>query len=162
MHVEEYRLLEKNGVQLGVGTTKSGLGVLLYASIADPSIAVVSSEKNKVISTSCSEEILSSLDDGVGISEILSKVEGDVSFAVLNQTDKTSILARKLNGKIEVWKYNRFDGFGHILSSSGDFDPVVIDWCDDFSSSSSKLWEALDGYKELSIDIEGGVRRFKK
>ena len=31
MHVEEYRLLEKNGVQLGVGTTKSGLGVLLYA-----------------------------------------------------------------------------------------------------------------------------------
>ena len=84
MHVEEYRLLEKNGVQLGVGTTKSGLGVLLYASIDDPSIAVVSSEKNKVISTSCSEEILSSLDDGVGISEILSTVEGDVSFAVLN------------------------------------------------------------------------------
>ena len=162
MHVEEYRLLEKNGVQLGVGTTKSGLGVLLYASIDDPSIAVVSSEKNKVISTSCSEEILSSLDDGVGISEILSKLEGDVSFAALNQTDKTSILARKLNGKIEVWKYNRFDGFGHILSSLSDFDPVVIDWYDDFSSSSSKLWEALDGYKELSIDIEGGVRRFKK
>ena len=104
MHVEEYRLLEKNGVQLGVGTTKSGLGVLLYASIDDTSIAVVASEKNKVISTSCSEEILYSLDDGVGISEILSKVEGNVSFAVLNQTDKTSILARKLNGKIEVWK----------------------------------------------------------
>ena len=162
MHVEEYRLLEKNGVQLGVGTTKSGLGVLLYASIDDPSIVVVSSEKNKVISTSCSEEILSSLDDGVGISEILSKVEGDVSFAVLNQTDKTSILARKLNGKIEVWKYNRFDGFGHILSSLSDFDPVVIDWYDDFSSFSSLLWEGLDGYNELIVDVEGGVRRFKK
>ena len=162
MHVEEYRLLEKNGVQLGVGTTKSGLGVLLYASIDDPSIAVVSSEKNKVISTSCSEEILSSLDEGNNISDTLSEMDGDVSFAVLNQTDKTSILARKLNGKIEVWKYNRFDGFGHILSSLSDFDPVVIDWYDDFSPSSSKLWEALDGYKELSIDIEGGVRRFKK
>ena len=32
MHVDEYTLLEKDGVQFGVGSTKSGLGVVLYAS----------------------------------------------------------------------------------------------------------------------------------
>ena len=162
MHIEEYGLLEKKGVQLGVGTTKNGLGVLLYASLDDSNVFVVSSEKYKVVSTIAQDKILSSLDEGISIPDTLSEINGDVSFAALDQTDKTSIIARKNNGKIEVWKYNQFDGFGHILSSSGDFDPVVVDWYDDFSSSSSKLWEALDGYKELSIDIEGGVRRFKK
>ena len=162
MHIEEYGLLEKKGVQLGVGTTKSGLGVLLYASLDDSNVFVVSSEKYKVVSTIAQDKILSSLDEGISIPDTLSEINGDVSFAALDQTDKTSIIARKNNGKIEVWKYNQFDGFGHILSSSGDFDPVVVDWYDDFSSSSNKLWNALDGYKELSIDIEGGVRRFKK
>ena len=162
MHIEEYGLLEKKGIQLGVGTTKSGLGVLLYASLDDSNVFVVSSEKYKVVSTISSEEILSSWEEGNNISDTLSEMDGDVSFAALDQTDKSSIVARKLNGKIEVWKYNQFDGFGHILSSSSDFDPVVIDWYDDFSSSSNKLWNALDGYKELFIDIEGGVRRFKK
>lgn len=162
MHIEEYGLLEKKGVQLGVGTTKSGLGVLLYASLDDSNVFVVSSEKYKVVSTIAQDKILSSLDEGISIPDTLSEINGDVSFAALDQTDKTSIIARKNNGKIEVWKYNQFDGFGHILSSSGDFDPVVVDWYDDFSSSSNKLWNALDGYKELFIDIEGGVRRFKK
>lgn len=162
MHIEEYGLLEKKGVQLGVGTTKSGLGVLLYASLDDSNVFVVSSEKYKVVSTVAQDKILSSLDEGNNISDTLYEINGDVSFAALDQTDKTSIIARKNNGKIEVWKYNQFDGFGHILSSSGDFDPVVVDWYDDFSSSSNKLWNALDGYEELSIDIEGGVRRFKK
>ncbi|MCI6114589.1 MAG: hypothetical protein MR687_04800 [Spirochaetales bacterium] len=162
MHIEEYGLLEKKGVQLGVGTTKSGLGVLLYASLDDSNVFVVSSEKYKVVSTVAQDKILSSLDEGISIPDTLSEINGDVSFAALDQTDKTSIIARKNNGKIEVWKYNQFDGFGHILSSSGDFDPVVVDWYDDFSSSSNKLWNALDGYEELSIDIEGGVRRFKK
>ncbi len=162
MHIEEYGLLEKKGIQLGVGTTKSGLGVLLYASLDDSNVFVVSSEKYKVVSTIAQDKILSSLDEGISIPDTLSEINGDVSFAALDQTDKTSIIARKNNGKIEVWKYNQFDGFGHILSSSGDFDPVVVDWYDDFSSSSNKLWNALDGYKELSIDIEGGVRRFKK
>ena len=162
MHIEEYGLLEKKGVQLGVGTTKSGLGVLLYASLDDSNVFVVSSEKYKVVSTVAQDKILSSLDEGISIPDTLSEINGDVSFAALDQTDKTSIIARKNNGKIEVWKYNQFDGFGHILSSSSDFDPVVIDWYDDFSSSSNKLWNALDGYKELFIDIEGGVRRFKK
>ena len=162
MHIEEYGLLEKKGIQLGVGTTKSGLGVLLYASLDDSNVFVVSSEKYKVVSTVAQDKILSSLDEGNNISDTLSEMDGDVSFAALDQTDKSSIVARKLNGKIEVWKYNQFDGFGHILSSSSDFDPVVIDWYDDFSSSSNKLWNALDGYEELSIDIEGGVRRFKK
>lgn len=162
MHIEEYGLLEKKGVQLGVGTTKNGLGVLLYASLDDSNVFVVSSEKYKVVSTIAQDKILSSLDEGISIPDTLSEINGDVSFAALDQTDKTSIIARKNNGKIEVWKYNQFDGFGHILSSSSDFDPVVIDWYDDFSSSSNKLWNALDGYKELSIDIEGGVRRFKK
>ena len=162
MHIEEYGLLEKKGVQLGVGTTKNGLGVLLYASLDDSNVFVVSSEKYKVVSTIAQDKILSSLDEGNNISDTLYEINGDVSFAALDQTDKTSIIARKNNGKIEVWKYNQFDGFGHILSSSGDFDPVVVDWYDDFSSSSNKLWNALDGYKELSIDIEGGVRRFKK
>lgn len=162
MHIEEYGLLEKKGVQLGVGTTKNGLGVLLYASLDDSNVFVVSSEKYKVVSTIAQDKILSSLDEGNNISDTLSEINGDVSFAALDQTDKTSIIARKNNGKIEVWKYNQFDGFGHILSSSGDFDPVVVDWYDDFSSSSNKLWNALDGYEELSIDIEGGVRRFKK
>lgn len=162
MHIEEYGLLEKKGVQLGVGTTKSGLGVLLYASLDDSNVFVVSSEKYKVVSTIAQDKILSSLDEGISIPDTLSEINGDVSFAALDQTDKTSIIARKNNGKIEVWKYNQFDGFGHILSSSGDFDPVVVDWYDDFSSSSNKLWNALDGYEELSIDIEGGVRRFKK
>lgn len=162
MHIEEYGLLEKKGVQLGVGTTKNGLGVLLYASLDDSNVFVVSSEKYKVVSTVAQDKILSSLDEGNNISDTLSEINGDVSFAALDQTDKTSIIARKNNGKIEVWKYNQFDGFGHILSSSGDFDPVVVDWYDDFSSSSNKLWNALDGYEELSIDIEGGVRRFKK
>lgn len=162
MHIEEYGLLEKKGVQLGVGTTKNGLGVLLYASLDDSNVFVVSSEKYKVVSTIAQDKILSSLDEGISIPDTLSEINGDVSFAALDQTDKTSIIARKNNGKIEVWKYNQFDGFGHILSSSGDFDPVVVDWYDDFSSSSNKLWNALDGYKELSIDIEGGVRRFKK
>ena len=162
MHIEEYGLLEKKGVQLGVGTTKSGLGVLLYASLDDSNVFVVSSEKYKVVSTVAQDKILSSLDEGISIPDTLSEINGDVSFAALDQTDKTSIIARKNNGKIEVWKYNQFDGFGHILSSSGDFDPVVVDWYDDFSSSSNKLWNALDGYKELFIDIEGGVRRFKK
>ena len=162
MHIEEYGLLEKKGVQLGVGTTKNGLGVLLYASLDDSNVFVVSSEKYKVVSTVAQDKILSSLDEGISIPDTLSEINGDVSFAALDQTDKTSIIARKNNGKIEVWKYNQFDGFGHILSSSGDFDPVVVDWYDDFSSSSNKLWNALDGYKELFIDIEGGVRRFKK
>ncbi len=162
MHIEEYGLLEKKGVQLGVGTTKNGLGVLLYASLDDSNVFVVSSEKYKVVSTIAQDKILSSLDEGISIPDTLSEINGDVSFAALDQTDKTSIIARKNNGKIEVWKYNQFDGFGHILSSSGDFDPVVVDWYDDFSSSSNKLWNALDGYEELSIDIEGGVRRFKK
>ena len=162
MHIEEYGLLEKKGIQLGVGTTKSGLGVLLYASLDDSNVFVVSSEKYKVVSTVAQDKILSSLDEGNNISDTLYEINGDVSFAALDQTDKTSIIARKNNGKIEVWKYNQFDGFGHILSSSGDFDPVVVDWYDDFSSSSNKLWNALDGYEELSIDIEGGVRRFKK
>ena len=162
MHIEEYGLLEKKGVQLGVGTTKNGLGVLLYASLDDSNVFVVSSEKYKVVSTIAQDKILSSLDEGNNISDTLYEINGDVSFAALDQTDKTSIIARKNNGKIEVWKYNQFDGFGHILSSSGDFDPVVVDWYDDFSSSSNKLWNALDGYEELSIDIEGGVRRFKK
>lgn len=162
MHIEEYGLLEKKGVQLGVGTTKNGLGVLLYASLDDSNVFVVSSEKYKVVSTIAQDKILSSLDEGISIPDTLSEINGDVSFAALDQTDKTSIIARKNNGKIEVWKYNQFDGFGHILSSSSDFDPVVIDWYDDFSSSSNKLWNALDGYEELSIDIEGGVRRFKK
>ena len=162
MHIEEYGLLEKKGVQLGVGTTKSGLGVLLYASLDDSNVFVVSSEKYKVVSTVAQDKILSSLDEGISIPDTLSEINGDVSFAALDQTDKTSIIARKNNGKIEVWKYNQFDGFGHILSSSGDFDPVVVDWYDDFSSSSNKLWNALDGYEELSIDIEGGIRRFKK
>ena len=162
MHIEEYGLLEKKGVQLGVGTTKNGLGVLLYASLDDSNVFVVSSEKYKVVSTIAQDKILSSLDEGISIPDTLSEINGDVSFAALDQTDKTSIIARKNNGKIEVWKYNQFDGFGHILSSSGDFDPVVVDWYDDFSSSSNKLWNALDGYKELFIDIEGGVRRFKK
>lgn len=162
MHIEEYGLLEKKGVQLGVGTTKSGLGVLLYASLDDSNVFVVSSEKYKVVSTVAQDKILSSLDEGNNISDTLYEINGDVSFAALDQTDKTSIIARKNNGKIEVWKYNQFDGFGHILSSSGNFDPVVVDWYDDFSSSSNKLWNALDGYEELSIDIEGGVRRFKK
>ena len=162
MHIEEYGLLEKKGIQLGVGTTKSGLGVLLYASLDDSNVFVVSSEKYKVVSTIAQDKILSSLDEGISIPDTLSEINGDVSFAALDQTDKTSIIARKNNGKIEVWKYNQFDGFGHILSSSGDFDPVVVDWYDDFSSSSNKLWNALDGYKELFIDIEGGVRRFKK
>lgn len=162
MHIEEYGLLEKKGVQLGVGTTKNGLGVLLYASLDDSNVFVVSSEKYKVVSTVAQDKILSSLDEGISIPDTLSEINGDVSFAALDQTDKTSIIARKNNGKIEVWKYNQFDGFGHILSSSGDFDPVVVDWYDDFSSSSNKLWNALDGYEELSIDIEGGVRRFKK
>lgn len=162
MHIEEYGLLEKKGVQLGVGTTKSGLGVLLYASLDDSNVFVVSSEKYKVVSTVAQDKILSSLDEGISIPDTLSEINGDVSFAALDQTDKTSIIARKNNGKIEVWKYNQFDGFGHILSSSGDFDPVVVDWYDDFSSSSNKLWNALDGYEELSIDIEGGVSRFKK
>lgn len=162
MHIEEYGLLEKKGVQLGVGTTKSGLGVLLYASLDDSNVFVVSSEKYKVVSTIAQDKILSSLDEGISIPDTLSEINGDVSFAALDQTDKTSIIARKNNGKIEVWKYNQFDGFGHILSSSGDFDPVVVDWYDDFSSSSNKLWNALDGYEELSIDIEGGIRRFKK
>ena len=162
MHIEEYGLLEKKGIQLGVGTTKSGLGVLLYASLDGSNVFVVSSEKYKVVSTIAQDKILSSLDEGISIPDTLSEINGDVSFAALDQTDKTSIIARKNNGKIEVWKYNQFDGFGHILSSSGDFDPVVVDWYDDFSSSSNKLWNALDGYKELSIDIEGGVRRFKK
>ena len=162
MHIEEYGLLEKKGVQLGVGTTKSGLGVLLYASLDDSNVFVVSSEKYKVVSTVAQDKILSSLDEGNNISDTLYEINGDVSFAALDQTDKTSIIARKNNGKIEVCKYNQFDGFGHILSSSGDFDPVVVDWYDDFSSSSNKLWNALDGYEELSIDIEGGVRRFKK
>ena len=162
MHIEEYGLLEKKGVQLGVGTTKNGLGVLLYASLDDSNVFVVSSEKYKVVSTIAQDKILSSLDEGISIPDTLSEINGDVSFAALDQTDKTSIIARKNNGKIEVWKYNQFDGFGHILSSSGDFDPVVVDWYDDFSSSSNKLWNALDGYEELFIDIEGGVRRFKK
>ena len=162
MHIEEYGLLEKKGIQLGVGTTKNGLGVLLYASLDDSNVFVVSSEKYKVVSTIAQDKILSSLDEGISIPDTLSEINGDVSFAALDQTDKTSIIARKNNGKIEVWKYNQFDGFGHILSSSGDFDPVVVDWYDDFSSSSNKLWNALDGYEELSIDIEGGVRRFKK
>ena len=162
MHIEEYGLLEKKGVQLGVGTTKNGLGVFLYASLDDSNVFVVSSEKYKVVSTIAQDKILSSLDEGISIPDTLSEINGDVSFAALDQTDKTSIIARKNNGKIEVWKYNQFDGFGHILSSSGDFDPVVVDWYDDFSSSSNKLWNALDGYEELSIDIEGGVRRFKK
>ena len=162
MHIEEYGLLEKKGVQLGVGTTKNGLGVLLYASLDDSNVFVVSSEKYKVVSTIAQDKILSSLDEGNNISDTLYEINGDVSFAALDQTDKTSIIARKNNGKIEVWKYNQFDGFGHILSSSGDFDPVVVDWYDDFSSSSNKLWNALDGYEELSIDIEGGIRRFKK
>lgn len=162
MHIEEYGLLEKKGVQLGVGTTKNGLGVLLYASLDDSNVFVVSSEKYKVVSTIAQDKILSSLDEGISIPDTLSEINGDVSFAALDQTDKSSIIARKNNGKIEVWKYNQFDGFGHILSSSGDFDPVVVDWYDDFSSSSNKLWNALDGYEELSIDIEGGVRRFKK
>lgn len=162
MHIEEYGLLEKKGVQLGVGTTKNGLGVLLYASLDDSNVFVVSSEKYKVVSTIAQDKILSSLDEGNNISDTLSEINGDVSFAALDQTDKSSIIARKNNGKIEVWKYNQFNGFGHILSSSGDFDPVVVDWYDDFSSSSNKLWNALDGYEELSIDIEGGVRRFKK
>ena len=162
MHIEEYGLLEKKGIQLGVGTTKSGLGVLLYASLDNSNVFVVSSEKYKVVSTVAQDKILSSLDEGISIPDTLSEINGDVSFAALDQTDKTSIIARKNNGKIEVWKYNQFDGFGHILSSSGDFDPVVVDWYDDFSSSSNKLWNALDGYEELSIDIEGGVRRFKK
>lgn len=162
MHIEEYGLLEKKGVQLGVGTTKNGLGVLLYASLDDSNVFVVSSEKYKVVSTIAQDKILSSLDEGISIPDTLSEINGDVSFAALDQTDKTSIIARKNNGKIEVWKYNQFDGFGHILSSSGDFDPVVVDWYDDFSSSSNKLWNALDGYEELSIDIEGGIRRFKK
>ena len=162
MHIEEYGLLEKKGAQLGVGTTKNGLGVLLYASLDDSNVFVVSSEKYKVVSTIAQDKILSSLDEGISIPDTLSEINGDVSFAALDQTDKTSIIARKNNGKIEVWKYNQFDGFGHILSSSGDFDPVVVDWYDDFSSSSNKLWNALDGYKELFIDIEGGVRRFTK
>ena len=162
MHIEEYGLLEKKGVQLGVGTTKNGLGVLLYASLDDSNVFVVSSEQYKVVSTVAQDKILSSLDEGNNISDTLYEINGDVSFAALDQTDKTSIIARKNNGKIEVWKYNQFEGFGHILSSSGDFDPVVVDWYDDFSSSSNKLWNALDGYEELSIDIEGGVRRFKK
>ncbi len=162
MHIEEYGLLEKKGAQLGVGTTKNGLGVLLYASLDDSNVFVVSSEKYKVVSTIAQDKILSSLDEGISIPDTLSEINGDVSFAAFDQTDKSSIIARKNNGKIEVWKYNQFDGFGHILSSSGDFDPVVVDWYDDFSSSSNKLWNALDGYEELSIDIEGGVRRFKK
>ena len=162
MHIEEYGLLEKKGAQLGVGTTKNGLGVLLYACLDNSNVFVVSSEKYKVVSTVAQDKILSSLDEGISIPDTLSEINGDVSFAALDQTDKTSIIARKNNGKIEVWKYNQFDGFGHILSSSGDFDPVVVDWYDDFSSSSNKLWNALDGYEELSIDIEGGVRRFKK
>lgn len=159
MHVEEYGLLEKNGVQLGVGTTKSGLGVLLYASCDDSSVNGVSSERFKVISTSDSSRVLSALDGN--ISDNLSLFDGDVSFVALDLSDKSSIIGRKKGEKIEVWRCSRFDGFGHILSSD-DTDPVSIDWYDDFSSFSTKLWDSLPGYQELSIDVEGGVRRFNR
>ena len=162
MHVEEYGLIEKSGVQMGVGSTKSGLGVLLYASCDGVEIEVVASDKYKVLATAMPEEILKALDEGANISEVLSEKEEDMAFVALNLEDKSSVIGRKKNGKVEIWRSNEFDGFGHMLSSMGDFDPVVMDWYDGFSSFSSKLWDTLKGYDELVIDIEGGVRRFKK
>ena len=162
MHIDEYKMVEKSGIQLGVGTTKSGLCVLLYASFVTDSVASISSEKYRVVSTSNPEKILSALDDNESITEVLSNIEGEVSFAAISLSDKSSVLGRKANGKVEVWNYNRFDGFGHVLSSSSDLSPSVIDWYDSFSQSAAKLWDALKGYKELVVDCEGGVRRFIK
>ena len=51
MHVDEYTLLEKDGVQFGVGSTKSGLGVVLYASKEVGDVSSSSSDKYKVVAT---------------------------------------------------------------------------------------------------------------
>ena len=47
MHVDEYTLLEKDGVQFGVGSTKSGLGVVLYASKEEAESARDSVKRNR-------------------------------------------------------------------------------------------------------------------
>ena len=109
-----------------------------------------------------SEVILSSLTEDLSISDTLASMEGDVVFAALDLLDKSSIIGRKKGERIEVWRYQRFDGFGHMIAESTESTPVAIDWYDDFSSFSSLLWEGLDGYNELIVDVEGGVRRFKK
>ena len=162
MHVDEYILLEKDGVQFGVGSTKSGLGVVLYASKEKGDVSSSSSDKYKVVATNGSEVILSSLTEDLSISDTLASMEGDVVFAALDLLDKSSIIGRKKGERIEVWRYQRFDGFGHMIAESTESTPVAIDWYDDFSSFSSLLWEGLDGYNELIVDVEGGVRRFKK
>ena len=100
MHVDEYTLLEKDGVQFGVGSTKSGLGVVLYASKEKGDVSSSSSDKYKVVATTGSEVILSSLTEDLSISDTLASMEGDVVFAALDLLDKSSIIGRKKGERI--------------------------------------------------------------
>lgn len=160
MHVEEYGLKKKEGVQIGVGTLKSGLAVVMYAVKEGQEVNSFSSDRFIVVSTIGAERILEALENEEDISSVLSSFSSDLSFASVSLFDKSSVIGRKRGERIEVWRYNAFDGFGHVLSD--DSDPVVLDWADDFSSFSNKLWSYLGEYKELVINLEGGKRVFKR
>lgn len=160
MHVEDYGLIERKGVQIGVGTLKSGLVVALYAKRDGEEVETASSDKYLVVSTTDSDVILSALEGEESAISSISSLPSDFSFGAISLLDHSYILGRKTGKRTELWRYNAFDGFGRVLAH--DSDPLVLDWAEDFSSFLDKLWASLPEYRELCVNLEGGKRVFNK
>ncbi|MGN1164018.1 MAG: hypothetical protein ACI4S4_04325 [Candidatus Ornithospirochaeta sp.] len=162
MHVDEYEVVEKKGTLLAVGEGGGGRTVVLFASLTKESVSIVSNDEYVVASTSSPDVVLSSLEAGKDEKEILSTMEAPCAFAYVSKKDFSSVVSRKNGGKSEVWHYSRFPGFGHIVDAEGEGDPEVIDWSSDFPTFSTSLWNALQPYGVMEIEMDGGRRIFSR
>ena len=162
MHVDEYVKVEKKGTLVAVGEGNEGRTVVLFASLSPDCVSILSDDEYVVASTSSPLALLSSLKEGKDPKEIISLMESPSVFAYVSKKDFSSVIARKDGEKCEVWHYSRFPGFGHMVDAKGEGDPKVIDWSSDFPSFSVKLWDGLEEYKTMVIDMDGGRRVFSR
>lgn len=159
MHAEEYGKIEKKGIQIGAGVTKTGLPLLFFASSLPEDVEIVRDESLSVASTSSSALVFDALKDGKDAHSILSSIPGDVAFAFV-KADGNAVIARKKGDKREVWSYTPFPGFSRVVDKDGDGNPVVLDVTGDLSSVFSSLWSSLPEYSYLEINLDGGRRTF--
>ena len=162
MHVDEYGKMEKKGTLIAVGEGREGMSVVLFASLSKDGVSIVSDNEFVLASTSSSDFVLSSLSEGKDPKDILASLTCQASFAYISKKDFSCVICRKSGEKSEVWHYSRFPGFGHVVDSMGDEDPVVIDWSSDFPSFSTSLWGVLEPYGIMEIDMDGGRRVFSR
>lgn len=162
MHIEEFKTVEKLGFQLGVGTSNSGSRVLFYASTSPSSVEIIENERYIAFSTLNDSRLLSLLNGEENLSGISSTFTEDFSLVAINKSNKETIALRRRGQKNEMWHYNNFPGFIHVLDSDSSADPIVLDASGNFSLFLSKLWENLDNYQTLEVDLESGKRVFKR